>query len=149
MAGFRKGHLAPMAMGRVAIAMPNMPVRSQRAMIEKVMRAVLPDETAQLIFTLALRTTSAHLGTSLRTNAWNSAGPIPEMSVPIATMRARRSAVLRALRISACSLAITGWGVPAGAKTPNQTLASYPGTPASATVGTSGRIALRFAGVTA
>jgi hypothetical protein len=34
--------LAPIAIGRVAMLMPNIPVLLQRAMMEKVMRATLP-----------------------------------------------------------------------------------------------------------
>jgi len=33
---FRKGHFAPIAIGRVAIEIPNMPVRLHRAIIENV-----------------------------------------------------------------------------------------------------------------
>lgn len=47
--------------------------------------------------------------------------------------------------ISPLSFVTIGAGVPAGARIPHQLIDSYPGTPASAIVGTSGRIALRFA----
>ena len=44
---------------------------------------------------------------------------------------------------SVLSLVTIGAGVPAGARTPHQLIDLYPGTPASAMVGTSGRIELR------
>ena len=51
--------------------------------------------------------------------------------------------------ISPLSLAITSGGVPLGTRMPSQPLASKPGKPDSATVGTSGNAGLRVADVTA
>jgi hypothetical protein len=51
--------------------------------------------------------------------------------------------------ISACSARSPRGGVPFGTKMPSQPVASKPGKPDSATVGTSGSAALRFGEVTA
>jgi hypothetical protein len=53
------------------------------------------------------------------------------------------------LIIAAFSLFMTGRGVPAGATMPFQLFASYPGKPASATVGTSGNALARRSPATA
>ena len=64
-------------------------------------------------------------------------------------MRALTSGASSAFCSAADSLATTGSGVPAGASTTFHSYASAPGTPASASVGTSGRMGVRLPEVTA
>ncbi len=94
-------------------------------------------------------TALAHFAKSLRTSAENSSGVSPEGSVPWFTNEVLKSAEAVARRISPLSRETISLGVPAGANTPYHDTASYPGNPDSATVGTSGAIAVRAALVTA
>jgi hypothetical protein len=59
-------------------------------------------------------------------------------SSPCAATFSRNSGIARILPTSALSRSITGFGVPAGASSPNQRPMSNPGRPACANVGTFG-----------
>src|SRR5262249_35736188 len=100
-----------------------------------------------LIF--ASRMTLLHFAPSARTKAANCSGVSPTTSEPVSSTCFLTSGALYALTISRCRVCITGWGVPAGAKRPFHTIASTPGRPASAVVGTSGSSARRDGPATA
>jgi hypothetical protein len=89
-------------------------------------------------------TTLRHFSFSVRMSAVNCSGVEGDGSAQIAANLSRSVADASALLISALSRATTVFGTPAGATMPFQVLASYPGTPASAIVGTSGRASERF-----
>ena len=84
-------------------------------------------------------TTSAHLVRSPSMNFANSSGVIGDATAPISTASPSRRAARGCASISAAILSTIGFGVPAGANTPCQEVASKPGM-VSATVGTSGAI---------
>src|SRR5262249_59906764 len=79
--------------------------------------AVAHDEVVAHQSTLApeRRTTSAHFGVSLRTNARNSSGVPPSTSVSSCLNRSSTNGEASALRISACSFATISRGRFAGA----------------------------------
>src|SRR5207249_3240525 len=90
-------------------------------------------------------TTFAHLTVSEAMKRPNSSGLICAASPPSVSKRFFVSAEARITESSRCSRSMTGRGVPAGATMPHQLVASYPGTPASEIVGTSGRAGTRAA----
>ena len=79
----------------------------------------------------------------------NSAGVLSTGLKPIASSRSRISGSAPILTISACSFSTIAGGVPAGITKPVSVSASWPGTPASAMVGTSGMVGERLVAVTA
>ncbi|KAG0739030.1 hypothetical protein G6F24_017455 [Rhizopus arrhizus] len=74
----------------------------------------------------------------------NCAGVWPEGVAPWAGNCARTGSCCNAAATSRWILSTMAGGVPAGASSPNQLDASYPFTPASASVGTSGTLAARL-----
>src|SRR5258706_7007133 len=94
-------------------------------------------------------TTFAHLSVSARMCATNFSGEPPATSAPCASSCSLPSGLCKYLFTSAFSLAMIGAGVPAGARMPNHELASKPGRPDSAIVGTSGSAGARLSEVTA
>ena len=78
-----------------------------------------------------------------------SSGVLPMASVPSAARRSRIGGSRAMSTISRCTRAITVGGVRAGASNACQIVFSYPGTPASETVGTRGRYAARLLPVVA
>src|SRR5262249_28600901 len=74
-----------------------------------------------------------------RNSASSSGEPAPTGIMPISRMRARTSFIATAALSSALSFATIAGGVRAGAITPCHAAASKPGTPASASGGTSGK----------
>src|SRR4029077_19798309 len=84
------------------------------------------------------RTTSSHLVESALMVAANSSGVPPAGSSPILANFSLNASDASALLIAALSLSTIGRRMPAGAITPVQVGARYPGTPASAIVGSSG-----------
>src|SRR5262245_10394885 len=93
--------------------------------------------------------TFAHFGMSALIRALNSSGGTAEGSSPIAAMFSLRSSDATARAISRYKRSMISCGVPAGAQTHCGASCTWPGTPASSIVGTSGRIAIRFVLVTA
>src|SRR6185437_5867068 len=93
-------------------------------------------------------TTSAHLAESVLMVAANSSGVPPAGSSPITLNFSLKVSDTSALLIAALSLSTIGRGTPAGAITPVQVGARYPGTPASAIVGSSGKAGERAAPLT-
>src|ERR1041384_4918681 len=94
------------------------------------------------------RTTSPHLAESALIVAANSSGVPPAGSSPILANFSLNDSDLSALLIAALSLSMIGRGTPTGAMTPVQVGARYPGTPASAIVGSSGNAGERVAPLT-
>src|SRR6476646_5033083 len=94
------------------------------------------------------RTTSPHLAESAFIVAANSSGVPPAGSSPIVANVSLNDSDVSALLIAALSLSTIGRGTPAGAITPVQVGARYPGTPASAIVGNSGKAGERAAPLT-
>src|SRR5215211_9197297 len=90
-------------------------------------------------------TTFAHLLISLRMKSENCAGVIGIGSAPILRICSCTSGLCKAVTIASLSRAMASPGVPAGATNPNQPIDSYPGSPASANVGTSGKVVTRVA----
>src|SRR3990170_1997643 len=84
-------------------------------------------------------TTCAHFSISLLNSVLNSVGVVPAGSTPRALKRSCIAGDFTIRLTSAEILATTFPGVPRGAKNPYQTSTSYPGTPASSSVGTSGK----------
>src|ERR1700722_12575922 len=82
--------------------------------------------------------TSAHFSISPRRYLSNSSGVIDIGSAPWSLQSLTISGRLITSLTAALSLSTIGFGVPAGAINPSQMVASYPGTPASWAVGTSG-----------
>src|SRR5215470_10998542 len=82
--------------------------------------------------------TCAHFSMSWRKKASSSAGVIVIGIAPWRSHAATISGRVMVLLMAALSLSTIGFGVPAGAIRPSQIVASNPGTPASAMVGTSG-----------
>jgi hypothetical protein len=78
-----------------------------------------------------------------------SSGVPPAAFAPCFESFSFASGVASHFAISALSFATMAAGVPAGARTPNHDYASYPGSPASAIVGTSGSAGARARDVTA
>ena len=78
-----------------------------------------------------------------------SCGEFATMSAPSRVIRRTTSGACMARRASAFSLATISPGTRAGANMPNHARTSYPGTPLSATVGSSGKNLLRVLLVTA
>jgi hypothetical protein len=70
------------------------------------------------------------------------------ISLPRAITTSRTSGFRKICCIAPCSMRTSLAGVPAGAKSPCQLPNSYPSTPDSAMVGTSGSMGERFAVVT-
>src|SRR5438128_378921 len=95
------------------------------------------------------RMTFFNLNNSVLMCEANSSGVPPITSAPSAARRSPTSGWRIALLISAFSLVTIAAGVPAGARIPYHEPASYPGSPDSASVGTSGSNAERFFPVTA
>src|SRR6516165_9457661 len=93
--------------------------------------------------------TFAHFGMSALIRALNSSGLTAEGSYPIASIFSLRSGEATARAISRYKRSTISRGVPAGAQTHCGASCTWPGTPASSIVGTSGRIATRFVLVTA
>src|SRR5687767_3291827 len=93
---------------------------------------------AQSAFAPEIFTTLAHLTISSRRNLSNCSIDMPMVVVPCLPQLSFTSAELRSLFTSALSFSSTGRGVFAGAIRPSQMPDSYPGTPASESVGTSG-----------
>src|SRR6185437_5855499 len=86
-----------------------------------------------------------HFSMSILILAWNSSALLPIGSAPCAISDSLTLFVFTILRSSPVSRATMSLGVPAGASMPNQVLASKPGIPVSAMVGSAGAAALRFA----
>src|SRR5262249_28695001 len=82
--------------------------------------------------------TLAQSGASDSMAAANCAGEVPIGTMPSSSKRLRTSGSARMRTASRWSLAMIGSGVPAGASSPNQAVASKPGKPASTMVGRSG-----------
>jgi hypothetical protein len=93
--------------------------------------------------------TFAHLATSRRRNAAYSSGVLPTGSDPSALSRSLNSGEPIILRTSALIFAMMSRGVLAGALRPFQATASNPFKPDSSSVGTSGKVGVRFKLVTA
>src|SRR6516162_933746 len=93
--------------------------------------------------------TFAHFGMSALVRALNSSGGTAEGSYPIAAIFSLRSGDATARAISRYKRSMISRDVPAGAQTHCGASCTWPGTPASSIVGTSGRIAIRFVLVTA
>src|SRR5215467_2176783 len=93
-------------------------------------------------------TTSAHLAESALIVAANSSGVPPAGSSPILANFSLNAADVSAVLMVALSLSTIGRGTPAGAITPVQVGARYPGTPASAIVGSSVKAGERVAPLT-
>src|SRR5262245_52432316 len=93
-------------------------------------------------------TTLVHFSASAATKAPNSAALRLIGMVPTSLSRALMSAVASPALISRLSRLMISTGVPAGAQTPPQVLASYPGS-VSAMVGTSGSMSNRWLPATA
>src|SRR5438445_2739761 len=91
--------------------------------------------------------TLRHLGISRRMKAANSSGVLGVTSTVL--KRSRISGPPSTLLMSSESRCTMAAGVWAGARMPNHIVDSYPGSPASCTVGSSGAAALRRALVTA
>src|SRR6185503_18221460 len=85
------------------------------------------------------RTTLPHFSRSLRICAAICSGVLPMTSPPCLLMMSFTSAASSALTMSAWSLATTSFGVPAGTMMPNQLSALNPASPASDSVGRSGK----------
>src|ERR1700682_6278780 len=94
-------------------------------------------------------TTFAHFSLSARMKLPNCSGDPPAASAPWLRSFSRASELCSHLLTSTLILATIGAGVPAGASTPNQELASKPGSPLSLMVGMSGSTGARFNEVTA
>ena len=92
--------------------------------------------------------TEVHRPISLLMNARNCSGVVGAGSAPCPDMRSRVSGASSARTSVRLSVVTIGAGVPAGARTPYQSVSSYPGTPASAMVGSSGNTGARVALVT-
>src|SRR5262249_38188564 len=98
---------------------------------------------------LAARITLAHLAVSDLMTTANSSGELREASRPSCAIRSRMSACTAICTMSVCTLLMTAAGVPAGANSPNQEMASKSGKPDSARVGSSEMIGERLSDVTA
>jgi len=83
---------------------------------------------------LAARITFAHLAVSDLMTTANSSGELRDASRPSCAIRSRTSACTAICTMSACTLLTTAAGVPAGANSPNQEMASKSGKPDSASV---------------
>src|SRR5262249_19311496 len=94
-------------------------------------------------------TTSAHFGISDFTYARSSSGVPPTTSMPRSVKALRTGGSLTVAAVARCSVAMTSFGVPAGATSACQVVASKPGKPDSAMVGTSGNTAVRLSVVIA
>src|SRR5689334_19992799 len=84
--------------------------------------------------------TFAHLATWPSMKVLNSGCDITIGVAPVFSQASLMSGRARILVISLLSLSTIGFGVPAGAMKPTQSVALKPGTPASAIVGTSGKV---------
>src|SRR5258708_12465766 len=93
--------------------------------------------------------TFAHFGMSALIRALNSSGGTAEGSYPIAAILSLGSGDATGRAIAPYKRSMISRGVPAGAQTHCGASCSWPGTPASSIVGTSGRITIRFVLVTA
>src|SRR6516225_5189089 len=107
------------------------------------------DSTLYSALILAARITFAHLAVSDLMTTANSSGELRDTSRPSCAIRSRTSACTAICTMSACTLLTTAAGVPAGANSPNQEMASKSGKPDSASVGSSGMIGERLSDVTA
>src|ERR1044072_1344750 len=94
-------------------------------------------------------TTARHLGISALMVAANSAGDEPAISTPRSPSALRVAGSFSAVTVARCSASTIALGVPAGATSPCQVVASKPARPSSATVGISGSTAVRAGVVTA
>src|SRR6187455_3157019 len=83
----------------------------------------------------ASRTTLVHLTDSWRKCSPNCSGVLPMMRTPSSTRRSRVSGCCSAFKNSVFRRAVSGAGRPAGVTMPYHRLASNPGTPDSAMVG--------------
>src|ERR1700754_4676619 len=84
-------------------------------------------------------TTSAHFTMSPRRYLSNSSGVIDIGPAPCPVHSLTMSGRFTAVFTAAFNLSMIDFGVPAGAINPSQIVASYPATPASIAVGTSGK----------
>src|SRR5262244_3943770 len=107
------------------------------------------DATLYSALILAARITFAHLAVSDLMTTANSSGELRDTSRPSCAIRSRTSACTAICTMSACTLLTTAAGVPAGANSPNQEMASKSGKPDSASVGSSEMIGERLSDVTA
>src|SRR5690606_15633223 len=94
-------------------------------------------------------TTSAHLSISLRTKARNSSGELPTIVNPCGASCFCSAGSRAAAATAALSRCTTGAGVPAGANSPIQAVASKSVMPCSVEVGTSGNKGVRSGASTA
>src|SRR5262245_58215912 len=78
---------------------------------------------------------------SAEMNTRNSSGDMGAGSAPISERRWRKTVSFNALTAIMLSFSTIGFGVPRGASRANHAKLSYPDNPASADVGTSGRVA--------
>src|SRR6185369_16643094 len=88
-----------------------------------------------------------HFALSSRMKRANSAGEFVTSSMPCAARRARSSGPPRIFTTSALMRVTMSCGVLAGTNRPSHGSSAYPGTPASAMVGVSGRLAKRCGAV--
>src|SRR5262245_17464444 len=107
------------------------------------------DATLYSALILTARITFAHLAVSDLMTTANSSGELRDTSRPSCAIRSRTSACSAICTMSACTLLTTAAGVPAGANSPNQEMASKSGKPDSASVGSSEMIGERLSDVTA
>src|SRR5262245_38411048 len=107
------------------------------------------DATLYSALILAARITFAHLAVSDLMTTANSSGELRDTSRPSCAIRSRTSACTAICTMSACTLLTTAAGVPAGANSPNQEVASKSGKPDSASVGSSEMNGERLSDVTA
>src|SRR5262249_41127178 len=94
-------------------------------------------------------TTSAHFGISDFTYARSSLGVPPTTSMPRSVRALRTGGSLTVAAGARCRVAVDPFGGPAGATSACQVVASKPGKPDSAMVGTSGNTAVRLSVVIA
>src|SRR4029077_6706192 len=78
-------------------------------------------------FLLASLMSLAYLSISALMKAVNSAGLLLSAATPRSAKRFLTSSSARSFTVSACSLSTTGFGVPAGGRTPHQLSATSPG----------------------
>src|SRR5581483_3487434 len=102
-------------------------------------RCTLPQSTLMP----AAATVSDHFAFSEPMYDANCSGVLPTISLPAASSFCRTSGAWSACTATSCNRAMIAFGVPAGASSPYQAVASNPGKPNSATVGTSGKDAMR------
>src|SRR5581483_1808530 len=93
-------------------------------------------ETGQFGLAVLAAMTFNHLSISLRMKAENASGVIGMGSEPRLRIRSTTAGSRRTVTKALLRVAITSFGVPAGATMPNQPLDSKFGSPASMNVGT-------------